>query len=86
YLLPLAIALGAPLDARDVIVGNLIPTTLGNWVGGAVCVATVYAFAYGAPNKKVTEWWGAVGRRGGRHELPAARGGGGGAARCHAVV
>ncbi|KIZ05617.1 putative transporter yrhG [Monoraphidium neglectum] len=57
YLLPLAIALGHPsLTAYDLAVGTLLPTTLGNWFGGAVCVATVYALAYGTPNKTVTEW------------------------------
>jgi formate/nitrite transporter FocA (FNT family) len=38
YLLPLAIALGAPLSARDVIVGNLIPTTIGNWCASCACL------------------------------------------------
>ncbi len=47
---------GAPLSAYDVIVGNLIPTTLGNWVGGSFFVGTVYAFAYGTPNAKITAW------------------------------
>jgi hypothetical protein len=51
------ISLGAPLSAHDVIVGNLIPTTLGNWVGGAFFVGTTYAFAYGTPNRKISEWW-----------------------------
>jgi len=49
----MAMALGVPLTAYDVVVKNFIPATLGNWLGGAVCVATVYAFAYGTPNKKV---------------------------------
>jgi len=56
FLLPLSIALGAPLSAREVIVGNLIPTTLGNWVGGSFFVATVYAFSYGTPNAKFSAW------------------------------
>lgn len=41
FLLPMAIALGAPISAYEVVVKNLIPATLGNWVGGAICVATV---------------------------------------------
>jgi hypothetical protein len=75
YLLPLALARGAKLSAKDVIAHNLIPATLGNWVGGAVCVATVYALAYGLPGKKVGDW------------LAAARleGGGGGGWRCWSV-
>jgi hypothetical protein len=66
YLLPLSIALGHPsLTAFDVAIGTLLPTTLGNWFGGAVCVATVYAFAYGTPNKTVTEWAARKARRDG---------------------
>jgi formate/nitrite transporter FocA (FNT family) len=30
-------------------VGNLLPVTLGNIIGGAVCVAGVYALAFGRP-------------------------------------
>jgi hypothetical protein len=57
YLLPLAIVVGHPsLTARDLAVGILLPTTLGNWFGGAVCVPTFYAFVYGTPNKTLTEW------------------------------
>jgi hypothetical protein len=37
------------------VVGNLIPATIGNWIGGAVCVATVYALAYGRPNLVITQ-------------------------------
>ncbi|KAI8476113.1 MAG: Formate/nitrite transporter-domain-containing protein, partial [Monoraphidium minutum] len=55
YLLPLTMVLEpGHLTAYEVIVGNLIPATIGNWIGGAVCVATVYAFAYGRPNVAVT--------------------------------
>jgi hypothetical protein len=62
YLLPMATALCrrheadgvAPpspcLGSYEIAVGNLIPATIGNWIGGAVCVATVYAFAFGRPN------------------------------------
>ncbi|GBF89070.1 hypothetical protein Rsub_01787 [Raphidocelis subcapitata] len=74
----MAIALGAPLSARDVIVGNFIPATLGNWVGGAVCVATTYAFAFGRPNKIVTAWFAGLRMPRGRK---AAAGGGAGAQR-----
>ncbi|KAI8470801.1 MAG: Formate/nitrite transporter-domain-containing protein [Monoraphidium minutum] len=64
FLLPLSLALGnADLTAADVIVGNLIPTTLGNWVGGALCVATSYAFVYGTPNRSATKWAAAAARR-----------------------
>ena len=58
YLLPLALALEpGHITAYEFIVRNFIPTTLGNWVGGAICVATVYAFAYGRPNKVAGDWF-----------------------------
>ncbi|GBF96475.1 hypothetical protein Rsub_09817 [Raphidocelis subcapitata] len=69
YLLPLAATLGRlhpdlisavpgarHLSAYDLVVGNLIPTTLGNVVGGALCVGTAYACAYGAPHAAVARW------------------------------
>jgi hypothetical protein len=30
--------------------------TIGNWIGGAVCMATVYAFIYGKPPKQFFAW------------------------------
>lgn len=56
YLLPLAIAYGAPLSAYEVVVGNFIPATIGNWIGGGVCVSAAYALTFGAPNKALNEW------------------------------
>lgn len=56
YLLPIAIAYGAPLSAYDVVVRNFIPATIGNWIGGAVCVSAVYALTFGTPNKALNEW------------------------------
>jgi formate/nitrite transporter len=47
FLFCIALMMGAPLTPYQIIVQNLIPSTLGNWVGGAICVATVYAFIYG---------------------------------------
>lgn len=57
YVLPMAFAYGAPINARQFVWENLIPATLGNWVGGAICVATTYAFAFGAPGQKVMKWF-----------------------------
>jgi formate/nitrite transporter FocA (FNT family) len=56
FLIPLAIAYGAPIDAQLFVAYNLIPSTLGNWVGGAICVSTVYAFIYGLPPKVIFAW------------------------------
>lgn len=47
FVFSMALMMGAPLTAQQIIVNNLIPATLGNWVGGAICVSTVYAFIYG---------------------------------------
>lgn len=55
FLLPIAISHGANITASQFIWNNLIPATLGNWVGGAVCVATVYAFVFGTPGKQINE-------------------------------
>jgi hypothetical protein len=89
----MAIALGAPVTARQFVVSNLIPceptfvlaaaaklaggfpsrallpppvaldthcsaraATIGNWIGGAVCMATVYACVYGRPAKQLAAW------------------------------
>lgn len=63
YILPLSIALDpGHLTAYEVVVKNLIPSTLGNWIGGAVCVATTYALAYGKPNIQVTQFFAQLGR------------------------
>jgi len=48
YFFPLAIALGAPLSAADVL-GNLLPVIAGNLVGGSVLVALVYWVIYLRP-------------------------------------
>jgi formate transporter len=48
YFFPLAIALGAPLDAGNVL-GNLLPVIAGNIVGGSVLVAMVYWVIYLRP-------------------------------------
>ena len=48
--------MGAPLTAKQIIVDNLIPATLGNWIGGAICVSTVYAFIYGRTPLKIYDY------------------------------
>lgn len=45
YLLPLAMLLGAPLAASDLL-ANLVPVIAGNLVGGSVLVAGVYWVVY----------------------------------------
>ena len=57
FIFSIALMRGAPLTARQIIVDNLIPSTLGNWVGGAICVATVYAFIYGRTPTRVYDYF-----------------------------
>lgn len=49
YLMPLAMLLGAPLGAMD-MVRNLVPVIAGNLVGGSVLVALVYYVIYVRPS------------------------------------
>lgn len=44
------------LTVGRIVARNLVPVTLGNIVGGAVFVATAYAFAYGAPGREADAW------------------------------
>eukprot|EP00882_Tetradesmus_deserticola_P031982 GHRQ01036176.1.p2 GENE.GHRQ01036176.1~~GHRQ01036176.1.p2 ORF type:complete len:102 (+),score=29.84 GHRQ01036176.1:787-1092(+) len=57
FLIPMGIALGAPITARQFVAHNLIPATIGNWIGGAICMATVYAWAYGSLPQQLAAWW-----------------------------
>jgi formate/nitrite transporter len=45
YLIPVAMLAGAPITPLT-FAASLVPVTLGNIVGGSVCVATVYWLAY----------------------------------------
>lgn len=51
FILMMAIAQGLTPSPGAVLWGNLIPATIGNWVGGAVFVAGLYSFVYGNPVK-----------------------------------
>ncbi len=46
-------ALGAPVTWSAFFLGNLLPVTLGNLVGGAFCMATVYALCFGKLQNKI---------------------------------
>jgi formate/nitrite transporter len=48
FLLPLAILRGAEYSFADFLMKNLLPVTLGNIIGGSVCVAGMYSAAYGS--------------------------------------
>lgn len=47
FLIPMGKALGASVGWKEFLLGNLLPVTLGNVIGGAGLVALVYWLAYG---------------------------------------
>ena len=53
FMVPLGIALGAPVSYGHFLAANLLPVTLGNIVGGAVCIAAVYALCFGQAGKSL---------------------------------
>lgn len=55
FVLTMAIAQGVPLTFKEVIWNNLIPATIGNYIGGAFFVAGLYSFVYGKPSLKLTK-------------------------------
>ncbi|KAG2490872.1 hypothetical protein HYH03_010790 [Edaphochlamys debaryana] len=57
FLFLMAWAQGANITAEQFIWRNMIPATLGNWIGGAICLGTVYAFAFGRTPKLLGAWW-----------------------------
>ena len=47
FIIPLGIFHGAAVTWKSFFLVNLLPVTLGNIVGGAVCVAAAFSMAYG---------------------------------------
>ena len=47
FMVPLGIACGGGITFSHFLASNLLPVTLGNIVGGVVCVALPYALIYG---------------------------------------
>ncbi|GLC45795.1 hypothetical protein PLESTM_001780600 [Pleodorina starrii] len=47
FVIPMGMALGAPVSIATFITANLLPVTLGNMFAGAVCTAGMYALCYG---------------------------------------
>lgn len=56
FLIPLGIWHGAKVDAYHFAINNLLPATIGNFIGGAFCMGTVYAFVYGTPSRNLQIW------------------------------
>lgn len=54
FVLVMAIAQGSEATFKQVIWDNLIPATIGNYIGGAFFVAALYSFIYGKPSLRMT--------------------------------
>lgn len=52
FMIPLGILRGADITVKQMLVKNLIPVTLGNIVGGALCVMAPFGLAFGNWGKK----------------------------------
>eukprot|EP00240_Pyramimonas_obovata_P005749 CAMPEP_0118934744 /NCGR_PEP_ID=MMETSP1169-20130426/14037_1 /TAXON_ID=36882 /ORGANISM="Pyramimonas obovata, Strain CCMP722" /LENGTH=324 /DNA_ID=CAMNT_0006877677 /DNA_START=133 /DNA_END=1107 /DNA_ORIENTATION=+ len=52
FLLPMGKLLGAKVTWATIFSSNLIPVTLGNTVGGALFIGTMYSYFYGSLGKK----------------------------------
>ena len=55
FLIPLGILRGADITISQMFLKNLIPVTLGNIVGGAVCVMAPFGLSFGNWGKKKDE-------------------------------
>lgn len=52
FIVPMGIALGAPVSVSAFVWNNLIPVSIGNIIAGAACVALPFALAYGTFGNK----------------------------------
>ena len=57
FLFTLAYTRGIHISASKLIWSNLIPATLGNYVGGGLFLAGAYAFAYGGTPKRMGDYY-----------------------------
>lgn len=55
FIIPLGMLRGADVSVSDFLLKNLLPVTLGNIVGGALCVMGLYGSAFGNWGKKKDE-------------------------------
>jgi formate/nitrite transporter len=51
FIIPLGIFSGAAVSWKAFLLKNLLPVTLGNIIGGAVCVGAAFCMAYGKLGK-----------------------------------
>ncbi len=55
FVIMMGAAQGAPITTEEILWNNLIPATIGNWIGGALFVGVLYSFVYGKPSLKITK-------------------------------
>jgi formate/nitrite transporter FocA (FNT family) len=55
FIIPLGMLRGAEITVGQMFLKNLIPVTLGNIVGGALCVMAPFGSAFGKWGKKKSE-------------------------------
>merc|ERR1712087_293547 len=48
FIIPMAILSGAAISWKTFLLRNLLPVTLGNIIGGMLCVAAGFSYAYGS--------------------------------------
>ncbi|EFJ43209.1 hypothetical protein VOLCADRAFT_66209, partial [Volvox carteri f. nagariensis] len=53
FVIPMGMALGAPVSIATFLTANLIPVTLGNMIAGALCTAGMYCLCYGRLGEKL---------------------------------
>jgi formate/nitrite transporter len=51
FIIPLGIMNGAAVTWKAFLMKNLLPVTLGNIIGGAICVGAFFSYAYGSLGK-----------------------------------
>jgi formate/nitrite transporter len=54
FVFAMAVAQGEPATPKQILWDNLVPATIGNYIGGAFFIAALYSFVYGKPCLKLT--------------------------------
>jgi formate/nitrite transporter len=55
FVFVMAVAQGAEATPKQILWDNLVPATIGNYIGGAFFIAASYSFVYGKPCLKLTK-------------------------------
>lgn len=53
FILMMAVAQGVPLSASAILLHNILPSTLGNWIGGGFFVGGFYFLVYGKASPRI---------------------------------